>query len=466
MSECGGQPHEQPVPSYNAGCSLENLAPELKIEIMKSLDDAVSLRSLVLASRSFYTTYLHARRIIFEPFVLKQLDSRLWPDIQMLAETKSFYSQGARTPREVVALIDRYSRSRQTKSAMDLDSLSLQEICELYRTHVRMTQVLNDFFSSISIKMPKSGPLSDHEKIRLYQALYRLQVFNNLTNYQSNIDGPELPLDIHGRNPSPHEGFVPSFLVWEGDAMACICEHLVVRWLELLRECAVGASQEQKDRPHFEGSDGHNILRIVHSFPEAEDSTFVALFGAISPWLTVNPGQPCPPSPCPPYMSCYLRLISSGPEYLGSFLSKDIARRCEDLLVLGWWSGRNWSFRTHHHVSYQTPRRPTLVSPVAIKPHEVKNIQARLLQIIPDERPSAGWMWFALKHNFLSTNLEGSRYFNRIFDSDAISDGPALEIFTPDAKHELLWGFPFWDVERLRDFGALRAFSGGEMETG
>jgi hypothetical protein len=76
-----------------------------------------------------------------------------------------------------------------------------------------MTRVLNDFFSSISIKMPKSGPLSDHEKIRLYQALYRLQAFNNLTNCRSNIDGPELPLDIYRRNPLSHEGFVPSFLI-------------------------------------------------------------------------------------------------------------------------------------------------------------------------------------------------------------------------------------------------------------
>lgn len=84
----------------------------------------------------------------------------------------------------------------------------------------------------------------------------------------------------------------------------------------------------------------------------------------------------------------------------------------------------------------------------ANNPYPKEGIDAELSRIPEDERPSAGWMWFSNKYNVPSAGIGPERWFADESNMHAIG-----------AEDELGWGYPFWDLERLSEWGV-------EMSTG
>jgi hypothetical protein len=86
--------------------------------------------------------------------------------------------------------------------------------------------------------------LSESERLRLYRAICRYQIYCNLFGTERKWNTTPLPVDDRGVDYLACEGFLPSFLPREVQEIACIFEHLTTRWASLLRESSVIIPEE------------------------------------------------------------------------------------------------------------------------------------------------------------------------------------------------------------------------------
>jgi len=66
--------------------------------------------------------------------------------------------------------------------------------------------------------------------------------------------------------------YLPSFLPWEVQEVACICEYLTTRWAYILRECSLIVPEDQKkiDDP-FADNGWHKIFAHIRSLPVSSE---------------------------------------------------------------------------------------------------------------------------------------------------------------------------------------------------
>jgi hypothetical protein len=110
-----------------------------------------------------------------------------------------------------------------------------------------------------------------------------------------------------------------------------------------------------------------------------------------------------------------------------------------------------WKFMTLQRV-FLTPRYPAVMMGPA-SPHQLEGIAGKLSRILEEEQPSAGWIWFSYKYNIPSCGLGPEIWF--------CNQG---NMHAPGAENELIWGYPFWGVERLVELGVEIPWAAGSLQ--
>ena len=224
---------------------MENLPPELRIQILFQLPDFASLRSLVRASPSYHASYREAgRERVLGHVALCQLDARLHADALAAVRTRRFYEVRYDTSREgerANDFLDGYDRARDDGTHTKSDWLSCRSITEaidlVYLNEAVKFVALEYCLSVASIMAQGQQPtvLSQMEELRLHRALYRFQIYCNFFG----VNPCMAPKSIwRGRTnpPHPQKRFIASFPPWEILEMACVWQYLMQRWATLIRE--------------------------------------------------------------------------------------------------------------------------------------------------------------------------------------------------------------------------------------
>jgi hypothetical protein len=74
-----------------------------------------------------------------------------------------------------------------------------------------------------------------------------------------------------------------------------------------------------------------------------------------------------------------------------------------------------------------------------------RGIHAKLSQMPEDQQPSWGWKWFCHKYGILSLGIGPEAWNPEEPDIDPVG-----------AEDQLEWGYPFWSMERLVEWGKIR----------
>lgn len=262
---------------------------ELRIHIMLFFPDVASLRSLVHASPSYHATYVAgARPKIFSHLVIKQLDDRLHVDALSTVRSRDFYKYGERDPNEVMAFLDGYSRVRRSSRFRPIQadglfgsekSCSFEEVIELHLVHVRVSRIIDDYCRSNPRWQSNSRCLSEWERIRLYRAICRYQTYCNLFGPEQKMEKAPLPLDDRGIDFEAVDSFLPNFLPWEVQEMACIYKYLITRWAYLLREICLSEPEEPKTVDESASElDWDNLFAHIRSLPISCQGIFLIAY--------------------------------------------------------------------------------------------------------------------------------------------------------------------------------------------
>ena len=88
------------------------------------------------------------------------------------------------------------------------------------------------------------------------------------------MNATPLPLDDYGDDTMVFERFLPGFLPWEVQEIACIDEYLTTRWATLLREASVIASEEpQKGEDPADDCSWDELFAHIRSRPASWKGT-------------------------------------------------------------------------------------------------------------------------------------------------------------------------------------------------
>lgn len=147
------------------------------------------------------------------------------------------------------------------------------------------------------------------------------------------------------------------------------------------------------------------------------------------------------------YNEYHQYLVHIGPQLLAETLPKERLNRRRSLMKLDVDLYRAWSFITGYRCYQHQPRLPAVMIGPA-NPYQNQGISPELSRIPEAERPSAGWMWFSHKYGIPAGGIGPQRWFA---DESNMHD--------PADEDELSWGCPFWDMERLGDWGLEMSWS-------
>lgn len=96
---------------------------------------------------------------------------------------------GERDPNEVVAFLDEYSRARRSPRPSPILAARLlktekcrgfEEVIALCHVHIKVSWVIDDCFRSTPRWQSNFAPLSESERLRLYRAICRYQIYCNI----------------------------------------------------------------------------------------------------------------------------------------------------------------------------------------------------------------------------------------------------------------------------------------------
>jgi hypothetical protein len=284
MVELGSPDFISTCSYVQAEWTLETMPAELKIRIMLFLPDVASLRSLILASPSHHATYLAgARQEVLKHLVIKQLDDRLLVDALAAVRSSDFYIHGKRDTEDVGVFIDDYSLARENppSSSVLANGLfengkvsSLEEAILLCLLNIKVSRLIDDYLRSTPRLQCVSVPLSEWERIRLYRAICRYQIYCNLFGSHQKMASDTLRRPRAGRpwNWDPSSYFVSHFLPWELQEVGCICEYLATRWAFILRECSVTSPEDPKKADYPLADYGwRNKFAKIRSLPSSPE---------------------------------------------------------------------------------------------------------------------------------------------------------------------------------------------------
>jgi hypothetical protein len=144
-------------------------------------------------------------------------------------------------------------------------------------------------------------------------------------------------------------------------------------------------------------------------------------------------------------------LLHLGPNFLAETLPQRILDRQLSMMKFDCFTRASWRFKIAQRI-YHEARCPAIMMGPA-SPHQLEGILGELSRIPEEERPSAGWIWFAYKYDIPSQGIGPEVWYAQH------SNMP-----TTGAENELSWGYPFWDIERLRALGVDISWAAGSLQ--
>ncbi|OBT62742.1 hypothetical protein VE03_07069 [Pseudogymnoascus sp. 23342-1-I1] len=231
---------------------LEKLPLELQILILASAPDSATLRGLIYASLVYHRAYMSSKVEILSALIEKQQIPGT--EVDALAVLLSLdYADGMQDhPDEVIAFLDRYRHARGRGRWLNTKNPPLPSRWRPLQTHAHdlMTMVrfhnlaerLTDRFLEYMERTNKRYnfakvdgliTISTQERMRIYRAIYRLQVYYNLfgmAELTSRMQTDNLfvgPEGVNGSKKEIWDLFFRTFTGWERAEMYTI-EHFVI----------------------------------------------------------------------------------------------------------------------------------------------------------------------------------------------------------------------------------------------
>jgi hypothetical protein len=231
---------------------LEKLPLELQVLILVSVPDSATLRGLIDASLVYHRAYLSSKEKILSALIEKQ--QLPGTEVDALAALLSLdYADGMQDhPDEMIAFLDRYRHARGRGSWLNKKNpprpvrwrppqTHAHDLMTMVRFH-NYTELLTDRVLEYMEKTNSRNnfakvdgliTISTQERVRIYRAIYRLQIYYNLfgmAESTSRMQTDNLFVGPEGDNRSEREIwdlFFRTFTGWERAEIYTI-EHLVI----------------------------------------------------------------------------------------------------------------------------------------------------------------------------------------------------------------------------------------------
>ncbi len=411
--------------------TLENLPTELRIQILLRLPDLASLRSLVHASPSYHALYLKAgRQEVLGHIALHQLDYWLRPDALALVRSANSFGPGSADEEAIQPFISEYGRAREELASSNSEWLldrgwltcrSIGEALQVLRINQAINLVADDYCLFVATQLPQAKlatKLSKMEQLRLYRSLYRYQIWCNFMN-------------VRGIWTQPNN-FLITLPPWEIQEMVCVWHYLMQRWRTVFRE--VSGLTPSKRRGWQYQTNTPLKAELAH--------------------LRISQDESSDDPPRVRYARCAQSFIARckylayrGPAFLARTLAQTpLEERRDFLLVEAQYYLRvahnfDEAFLTLHNI-------PHLLPPA--NRYEDPGILDILSQMPKAEQPSRGWEWFCDEYCIPSLGI--GLYWEKSCRYGLSHPNNMPQYF---AKRASRWGFPFWDEERLIEWGVI-----------
>lgn len=231
---------------HNAHVTLDGLSLELKVAILQFMPNIRTLVAIIRSSPLFHGAYANQRQNILSKVLLRDLEPRLFPEALSLYEASNIPCGDAANRKESVeGLLARYRAQRDTTPPFPPSSPDLETLEALARFWGVVTDTTSDFCRSKLSHHPLTHESlqgydepSDHEKGRIYRALYRFELFYILFNMPLSVD-----YDPDGSDPDPFDWmdkshlFLSIFNPWEVEEIACIRDYIMERYESMFSQC-------------------------------------------------------------------------------------------------------------------------------------------------------------------------------------------------------------------------------------
>ncbi|KAK2775182.1 hypothetical protein FQN53_003282 [Emmonsiellopsis sp. PD_33] len=287
-------PYPHPAPSPHPLASLSHLPPELKFQILTSLPDLPSLRSLIKASPSFHALYLHDQRRILRTLLARVIPQPVLVEVALVSALKREGCAEEEGESFAERFLERYEGLRgvlkgegeglegngdedgevrvngvrfwYSKAGRDRDrdrdgngngngngglsidfsSFTLAELREVVRQHYIVHSIAEDTARSCLRVNPftkeaamdsynNNEPmlaLSETETYRIHRALYRVQILAHLYRVWC------------VRDPNYYTAFLKSFPPWEREEIHCLRNYMYKAFLDICSDGDVSNSCE------------------------------------------------------------------------------------------------------------------------------------------------------------------------------------------------------------------------------
>ena len=93
--------------------------------------------------------------------------------------------------------------------------------------------------------------------------------------------------------------------------------------------------------------------------------------------------------------------------------------------------------------------------------YEQADIGTKLPKLSVVEQPTRGWKWFC--HKYHIDQLGIGSYWKEAHDAFS-EEQPLPTTIASGAERELKWGFPFWEAEKLKEWGVIMSYGGAKKK--
>ncbi|KAK2803659.1 hypothetical protein FQN50_006875 [Emmonsiellopsis sp. PD_5] len=317
-------PYQYPPPPTP---SLSHLPPELKFQILTSLPDLPSLRSLIKASPAFHALYLHDQRRILRTLLARVIPQPVLVEVALIPALKrercdddeeeggSFAERfleryeglegvlkgvegGCGRDGEVRVNGVRFAYSKGDRDtngnsngtengglSVDFSDFTLTELREIVRQHYIVHSIAEDMARSCLRVNPFTKevaaiddsydnnemlPLSETETYRIHRALYRVQILAHLYTLW------------RVRDPNYYTAFLKMFPPWEREEIHCVRNYMYKAFLDVsldgnVSDCyargqeSAGTARRSRSRKRRRGSGSGNCSDSDFEFDLAID---------------------------------------------------------------------------------------------------------------------------------------------------------------------------------------------------
>ena len=233
--------HGVPVPStvQNShspkSASLEGLAVELQLDILRSVPDTASLNALVHASPWYHGVYFSQRHSILAEVLWRELSPDVFLDSMMAIEAQGLDHSSTDIEQQVSTFLDRYKARRDFDQEIR-KAIPPDNIIKMAQLHSLIRDETQDFCEWALSKYPGNkeatenhGPISSHESCRIYRAFYRLKLFCLIFRGAKFVS----PSSFDRKDRSYL--FLRSYQPWEVEEIACVRDYLMNRYERLFK---------------------------------------------------------------------------------------------------------------------------------------------------------------------------------------------------------------------------------------